>query len=521
MTTIRRMNLAAAMATIADLTEQNEDLGRRNDELTERLVELEIKLARALKDLRRRSSEKLDPNELLEGCREFMIQQELDLLGEDADNEEDDNTEEEFETITRRKPRKRLSAEGLDKQEQEVPVPEDQCTCEHCGELMPVIGHDPVVKFGFRPEFLYALRFLLEKRACKCGKGIAKAKVPPHAIPRCKALPDLLAYVIVSKFMDGLPLHRQSKRFARHGLEVGDTTLGEWCRQTADVLAPVALVMLRQIRNEEYLQVDETSLRVQAKGGCEKGWLWAYGKPHDQVYFDFRPSRSRDGPAEVLEGFSGKIQSDGFSVYDRGIGDGELLRFACWAHTRRYFHEAKDKSKKRAGKILKFIQKLYRVEREARDGGLSAEQRRAHRQEHATPILDAIHSSLVAYSNEPNFLPKSELGRGVKYALRRWEGLTRYVEHGDVEIDNNLCENSMRLVAVTRKNFLFAGSEAGAERAALFFSLLESCRRLGINPHEYLTDVLTRLPEIQDGQFDQLTPKGWKAARAAEVVTSA
>lgn len=179
---------------------------------------------------------------------------------------------------------------------------------------------------------------------------------------------------------------------------------------------------------------------------------------------------------------------------------------------RRRFFEAQDQSKKRAGKVLKLIQKLYRIERAARKGRFSAAERRAYREEHARPILEEMRKTLDAYAAEPGYLPKSPLGQAGGYTLRLWERLERYVEQGEVEIDNNLIENAMRLVAVARKNFLFAGSEAGAERAALFFSLMESCRRLEINPHEYLTDVLTRLPMTAPEEIGTLTPTGWKQA---------
>ncbi len=506
------MNLAQAEVTINDLTDKNE-------ELQSKVETLEIKLAKALRALRRNQSEKLDPAELLEGCYEFLTQEELELLGELVESGQD-HTEEEEDDRPKRKKRKKRPA-NIEFQEQPVAVPPEECECPHCAKEMPVIGYDSVEKWGHQPAIIYGVRFLLEKRACSCGKGIATAKVPPHPIPRCKALPDLLAQVMVGKFVDGLPFYRQSKIYERAGLEIGDTTMVEWCRQVTDVLEPVCLVLQQQVLATGYVQADETGLRIQAKGGCEQGWLWAYGRPHDQVFFDFRSSRSRDGPNQILDGFEGNLQTDGWSSYNEIAGQENILHFACWAHVRRYFIEAKEKSKLRAGKILKLIQKLYRIERESREGNFSAEHQCSHRQAHAVPILEAIKSNLAAYTQEPKYLPKSPLGQAVAYTLRRWDQLTRYVDHGDVEIDNNLIENSMRGVAVTRKNFLFAGSEAGAERAAVLFSLVESCRRLGLNPHEYLTDVLTRLPETPLDQLDALTPLGWKNAREAEATPQA
>ena len=532
--TIEAMNLKAAVARLSKLSEhndalaehvvdlktRNEDLSSRNEDLASRNESLQIKITKLVRALRGRQSEKLDPSALLDGIREHLSQEDLALLGELDPPETPKDDEAEYELVRRKKPSKKLSPEGLPLQEHEIPVPSEERACEACGEEMPVIGHDGLVRYGYKPLVLYAALYHLEKRACSCGKGIVTAKAPSHPIPRCKAEPDLLAQIIVAKHVDALPLYRQSKIFERQGLAIGDTTLGEWCRQVADVLAPVENELRKQVLAESYLQVDETGLRVQAKGGCDQGWLWAYGRPHDQMFFDYRKSRSRDGPNEVLADFSGTMQNDGYAVYGGLSVAGPLVLVACWAHVRRKFFEAQGQSKKRAGKVLKLIQKLYRIERAAREGRFSAAERCAHREEHARPLLEEIRKTLDTYAAEPGYLPKSPLGKAGAYTLRLWERLERYVEHGEVEIDNNLIENAMRLVAVARKNFLFAGSEAGAERAALFFSLMESCRRLEINPHEYLTDVLTRLPMTVPEEIGTLTPKGWKQAREQGIATN-
>ena len=518
--TIEAMNLEAAVQRVSQLSAENGALVERVSDLEARNESLQIKIAKLVRALRGRQSEKLDPSALLDGIREHLSQEDLALLGELDRSQEPKGDEAEYELVRRKKPSKKLSPEGLPLEEHEIPVPPEERACAACGEEMPVIGHDDLVRYGYQPLVLYAALYHLEKRACSCGTGIATAKAPSHPIPRCKAEPDLLAQVIVAKHVDALPLYRQSKIFERQGLAIGDTTLGEWCRQVADVLAPVENELRKQVLAEDYLQVDETGLRVQAKGGCDQGWLWAYGRPHDQMFFDYRKGRSRDGPNEVLADFAGSMQNDGYAVYGGLSVAGPLVLVACWAHVRRKFFEAQGSSKKRSGKVLKLIQKLYRIERATREGRFSFEERRAHREEHARPILEEIRKTLEEYAAEPGYLPKSPLGQAVGYTLRLWERLERYVEHGEVEIDNNLIENAMRLVAVARKNFLFAGSEAAAERAALFFSLMESCRRLAINPHEYLTDVLTRVPATAPEDLGTLTPKGWKQAREQGIIAN-
>jgi len=381
---------------------------------------------------------------------------------------------------------------------------------------MPVVGTVTSEKWGYQPAVLYIMEYLLEKRACSCGEGIVVAKMPKLPIENGKAQPDLLAQVIVAKYLDGLPYYRQSKILARSGFQISDNTMVEWNRQVADLLEPVLHVMLRQVLAENYIQADETGLRQQMKGGCEKGWLWAYGRPRGQVYYDYQPNRSREGPDQILDGFEGCLQADGYSAY-KGIAkdNAGILLFACWAHVRRYFNEALPKSKMRAGKILKLIQKLYRIEKQSRSAGESSAQRQRRRQVGAPGLLDCIKDNLEAFQKEATYLPKSKLGEAIGYALRRWTELTRYVDHGEVEIDNNHIENGMRVIAIARKNFLFVGSEEGGHRAARFFSLIESCRRLGINPHDYFTDVLSRIRSTPLEDLEQLTPLGWKLAQAA------
>ncbi len=517
-----RLQLAGDNHTLTDdnhtLTDDNRTLTSDNRDLAHMVEDLGRKLERAVSALRGNRSEKLDPDGLLEGCFEFMTQEELDLLGYSPNAEEpaiEEEGEEEPKPRSRKK-RKRASTAHLEQRQQAVPVPPEDRECPGCKESMPVVGSVVSEKWGYEPAVLYVMQYLLEKRACSCGEGIVVAKMPKLPIEKGKAQPDLLAHVIVAKYLDGLPYYRQSKILERSGFAISDKTMVEWNRQVADLLEPVLHIMLRQVLAEGYLQADETGLRQQMKGGCEKGWLWAYGRPRGQVYYDYQPNRSRDGPDQILGGFKGFLQADGYGAY-KGIANesADIVLFACWAHTRRYFIEALPKSKMRAGKILKLIQKLYRIEKHSRAAGESSAQRQRRRQIDAPKLLDCIKSNLEAFQQEPTYLPKSKLGEAIGYTLRRWTELTRYVDHGEVEIDTNHIENGMRVIAIARKNFLFVGSEEGGHRAARLFSLIESCRRLGLNPQDYFTDVLTRIRSTPLEELEQLTPLGWKLAQAA------
>ncbi len=424
------MDVVQALSTITTLQADKDDLERQNRQLTARLTQLEVQVAKLLHALRRNKSEKIDPAELLDGCKDLFTQEELGLIQDKGAAEETLIPEESPETRPRKRKKPRRCPEDLERRTTEVLLESDQRQCPACEAEMPRIGFDRVEKWGFQPATFYIQEFLLEKRACTCGQGIASARLPAQPVPKGQAMPDLLAYTMVAKFVDGLPYHRQAKIYQRAGLDVGDTTLGEWARQVADLLELIVYLMARQVVASGNLQADETGIRVQQRGGCHNAYFWAYGEPHGQVVYDFQMGRARDGPVEFLENFQGNLQTDGYAGYD-AIGRGEgIVHFACWAHARRYFKEAQPTATARADKILKLIQGLYRIEAEARKSALSAAQRRELRQQRSRPLLRALEDNIDALRNAPKFLPKSPLGQAVQYCQRRWDMLTRYVDYG-------------------------------------------------------------------------------------------
>jgi len=337
-----------------------------------------------------------------------------------------------------------------------------------------------------------------------------------------KGLPGagLLTQVIVSKYEDHLPLYRQEKIYReRHGVTLARQTLCGWVEAAADWLAPIYREMKAALVARDYLQADETPIRYldpDVKGKSQSGWLWTYSAPQGDVVFEWQISRSREGPRAFLKSFCGQLQTDGYGVYEslaRERGK-ELILVGCWAHARRGFHEALGEGRSAAW-LVGQIGKLYAIEKHLREQHAGPQLRAAMRAWQSRPILARLRRAMEVVRRR--VLPKSLLGQAIDYTLARWEPLTRYVEDGRLEIDNNLCENAIRPTAIGKKNFLFIGHPEAGQRSAVIYSVLGSCRRHGINPAEYLQAVFERLPKATTSELKSLTPAAWaKARRAAQ-----
>lgn len=359
----------------------------------------------------------------------------------------------------------------------EVPLEERTCSC--CQVEKAPIGEEVKETLEYEPATITVVETVRVKFACpKCHEGVVIAPAPDAVL--AKGLPEagMLAYVGVSKYADHLPLYRLERILARSGLTISRSTLGDWIDFIADSYSSIIAAMKKKILSGPIVQSDDTKVRV--LGGPEgsyAGYLWCYGGLQGEVVFDFTPGRTRDGPQQFLKGFKGYLQADAYAGYDIVFATGKVVEVACWAHARRKFFEARATNPKYADPLLGLVQALYAVEREAR--GLDADKRKALRGEKSRPVLDKIHVLLLRARAE--ILPKSPMGEAVTYALNQWDALKRYLEDGRLEIDNNATERSMRGVAVGRKNWLFAGSEAGGRRAAALYSIIESCRRLHLD----------------------------------------
>jgi hypothetical protein len=331
--------------------------------------------------------------------------------------------------------------------------------------------------------------------------------------------PGLLAHVAVSKYADHLPLYRQEGIFGRHGVTLSRQTMCDWMRRCAQLVSPLFDLMKQRVLKSKVIQTADTLVGVldPALPRTRLGRIWTYvgDDHHPYTVYDFTPNRSRDGPQAFMEKFSGFLQADAYSGYDRLYEDPErdVIEVACWAHTRRKFYEAQSSDLMRSTVMLAYIRLLYDVEREALDMKLDREGRLALRQAKSVPVLDDIKAYLE--QEQPKVLPKSPEGQAIAYALSNWQALIRYAEDGDLEIDNNGVERSLLGAAVGRKNWLFFGSDNGGRTAAVLTSFITTCKRLDIDPFAYLRDIFQRLSTHPQNRLAEFLPDQWMAARRA------
>ncbi|MFO1050591.1 MAG: IS66 family transposase [Planctomycetota bacterium] len=419
-----------------------------------------------------------------------------------------------------RKPRKRgaprLPAD-LDRVIEDVAPSEAELRCSCCGEPRTIIGYEETEKLEYRPANCYLRVIRRPKLACKAHEeaGVVTPSLPPQVIDKGLAGETMLAQVITAKYRDHLPLYRQAGIYARQGVDIPESTLGDWIRQGSDVLQGVVAAIARQAFASGYVSTDDTKVTLLTKEsatGSKPAHLWVYAaEQHGDVMFDFTRGRGGDGPRRVLAGFKGYLQADAYSAYDNLFGSGDIVEVGCMAHARRKFRDALDTAPEFARPAMQAIQALYHVERQCKALELSNDQRFAKRQVESKSTFDALRAWIAELKSRT--LPKSPIGKATKYFDRHADALGRFLESGRLEIDNNRCERAMRQVAVGRKNWLFAGSEEGGQRAATLYSLTVSCWELGVDPYAYLSDVLRRVNSTPDAEFATLTPRLWAAAR--------
>lgn len=441
----------------------------------------------------------------------------LDFLGETvevppAEEAPDDEATHETPPAKRRKGahgRKPLPKD-LERQRVVHDVPESERTCRCCGGTMQPFGEDVTEELDYAPAKLFVREHVRPKYACKaCQEGVAQADLPARPIEKGRPGPGLLAQVLVAKYVDHLPLARQSRIFLRHGIELPRSTLCDWVAACVHELDSIVAELKREVLSSGLVQADETPITVLEEHDGRRRrqcWLWVYRGKGGETVFDFRPTRARDGPRDFLDGYRGYLQRDGYQGYG-GLPE-EIVGVGCWAHARRHFFEALPSDEAPATEAIAHVGRLYAVEREAK--GLAPAERAALRAAKALPVLDAIRARLDAWA--PHALPRSPFGQAVAYALGQWPTLVRYIENGAIEIDNNAVEREIRPVALGRKNWLFAGSYEGGRRAAVLYSLIASCRAAGVEPFSYFADVLAR---TATDPARVLTPRAWKAAREA------
>lgn len=384
------------------------------------------------------------------------------------------------------------------------------------------LGEEVTEELDWKPAKFIKRLYIRPKYAN--DERIVIAPLPARLIEKGLPGASLLTQVMISKYEDHLPLYRQEKIYdQRHGVKLSRQTMGGWVEVAADWLSPIYREMKAGLLAGSYLQADETPIRYldpDVKGKSQQGWLWLYSHPQGDVVFEWNVSRSREGPREFLTGFKGQLQTDGYGVYESLARErgGELILIGCWAHARRGFHEALGEGRAVAW-IMGQIGQLYAVEKALREHRAGPDLRAAVRAWQSRPVLRRLRRALEIIRRR--VLPKSLLGQAIDYTLSRWEALTRYVDDGRLEIDNNLCENAIRPTAIGKKNFLFIGHPEAGQRSAVIYSVLGSCRRLGINPAEYLQDLFERLPKAKTSEIKSLTPAAWLKAKHAATRQSA
>lgn len=422
---------------------------------------------------------------------------------------EQEGLEEKVETeeITYNRRKKKTKGRNIDlsklPHEQHIhDLTEEEKICS-CGKKMECIGEDVTKQVECEPSKLRVVEHIQKKYACKpCGK-LKESKRPESPLPKSIATASLLSEVIIKKYEHHIPLYRQSKIFRQEGIELPDNTLGNWMMQCGDILKPLKEALWGSISSTNVLQADETTVKVLTEK--KKGWMWAYHgcDPGNRfIIFEYKNSRAGAAVNERLVDYEGILQTDGYSGYNALRNKTEVITIGCWAHCRRKFAAIVKISKKpgSAHKVVKLINKLYKIEREAKAQGLDFAGRQKLRRKEAALVLEDLYKLLVELKQKT--LPKSALGEAVTYGLNQWSELKIYVDHGAAEIDNNWVENQIRPFAIGRKNWLFTGNERGANVAALFYSLIQSCRLNKINARKYLIYVLNQTHRMRRKEVD-------------------
>ena len=374
------------------------------------------------------------------------------------------------------------------------------------------IGKEITEELERIPGKLFVRKYLRPKYVNPLTGEIVIGELPVRPIDKGIAGPGLLAQIVIDKYVDHLPIYRQVQRFEREGMKLPISTLADWISGTCHLLEPLYEVHRKQVLNSDYLQADETPIKVMdkdKKGATHRGYHWVYHAPVNRlVLFDYREGRGREGPNECLNNFSGFLQTDGYAVYEDFDKRSGITLLHCMAHARRMFDQALDNDRERAEYVLAQMQRLYAVERIGRDKSLSLEELYTLRQEQAVPVLENIKAWMM--DTYPGVLPESTIGKAIGYALKRWDKLSLYTTDGRLQIDNNLVENAIRPVAIGRKNYLFAGSHDGARRAAMLYSFLGTCKINNVNPFQWLRDTLEKIPAHPVNQIDKLLPQNYK-----------
>ena len=513
---LRSLLLAREIEHAAEREQQTSELQAAREGLKAQVLrneQLKQRLARLLRERFGASSEKL----------RGAIEQ-LELLLGDLEEEIAETAPAEPEPVPttatapeRRKPARRPLPESLPREVVEHAAP---CTCPQCGGALHPLGEDVTEVLDYVSGTFRVIRHVRPKLSCRSCESIAQAPAPELPVRRGLAAAGMLAHVLVSKYCDHLPLYRQAEIYARNGVDLDRSTLADWVGQTAALVRPLVEAVGAHVMAAERVHADDTTVPVlePGRGRTKTGRLWCYtrddrpfaGQAPPAVLYRYSPDRKGEHPRAHLAGFRGILQADGYTgfagLYGRGVTEA-----GCWAHARRKFFDAHaTKQSPIATEVMQRIAALYAIEATVR--GQSPEARLQARKQHSAPLFDALKDLLD--SSLRRISGKSDLAGAIRYSLSRWEALTLVLRDGRACIDNNAAERAMRPMTLGRKNWLFAGSDAGGERAAAIYTLTETAKLSGLDPEDYLRQVLDRIAEHPVKRVHELLPWNLTGIRA-------
>ena len=377
----------------------------------------------------------------------------------------------------------------------------DVSACKKMGEEITEI-------LEWQPGELFVKKYVRIKYAKPGNSGVVIGDLPARPLDKAMAGAGLLAQIVIDKYVDHLPLYRQMQRFGRTGLTIPYSTLSDWVSGTCRLIEPLYEALKALVIQSHYLHADETPIKVldkDKKGATHRGYYWVYQDSIAKtVFFDYQQGRGREGPQGILENFTGYLQTDGYIAYEIFDQNKDITLIHCMAHARRMFHDALDNDRERAQYALEQIQKLYVIERICKETALNFAEIRQVRQQKSVPILEALGKWMKEQYVQTT--PKSAIGKALAYSIERWQRLSVYAQNGMLNIDNNPVENSIRPVALGRKNYLFAGSHEAAKRSAMLYSLLGTCKMHNIEPYQWLKNTLEKIAIHPINKINELLP---------------
>jgi transposase len=494
---LKAQQLAEAQAIIADL--KRELFGAKADKLNE---EQEEQLRQLLGDAQEQNQR---PPPLSQEVLEKAISQER------------------AEQRQRAKERTRRHLPPVELEKQQTILEPDDRICPTSGQERKRIGQEVTTEYDYVPAKLIIHQIVRPKYgSCEkpCCQGVTIAPLPPRLVPQSKLGLGLAVFLLLSRFDDHVAYYTLERNFReRFGVVISRQQMVQWVEKVAHLLLAIYWLIWEELKAGDYLQIDESPVKVldpEVKGKAAQGYLWFYSRPGGYVFLEFHESRGRDGPRERLRGFRGTMQTDGYDLYDalRKEQPRQLKRIGCVSHARRKFYKALLESCSEALWFIGQMRQLYQLERELKDA--SPEERRKGRLRKAPAIWLAIKRRAEAIRADPRVLPQSTLGKAVRYLINEYTALVGYLRDGRFEIDSNLVENDVRPSAVGKRRWLFIGHPDAGWRSAVIYTIIQSCRRYGLNPQEYLTDVLQRLPSMTTSQVGDLLPDRWKARQTTQ-----